>query len=257
MPEPSGGAPPFPVLYLDNHLLAVDKPAGMLVQADVTGDPDAVSLAKAYLKARFDRPGNVFVGLVHRLDRPVSGVLLLARTSKAAARLSDGFRTRRVEKRYLAVVTGRVGDAVLSDAWTEHTVGLRYSSTGTARVVDAHANNAQSASLRWRLLAADGREALVEVDLLTGRKHQIRAQLAACGLPVVGDLRYGASAPFAEGRGIALHAAALTVPHPTREERVRLIAPPPAHWHGRFEAAIALYLRGAGDASPVAAETRR
>ena len=250
MPESAEApAPPFPVLHLDNHLFAVAKPAGMLVQGDQTGDADAVTLAKSYLKARFRRPGNVFVGLVHRLDRPVSGVLLFARTSKAAGRLADAFRTRRVTKRYLAVVEGRPAGRA---EWTEHTVGLRHSATGTARVVAPTASGAQRATLRWRLVATEGRRSLVEVDLVTGRKHQIRAQLAALGTPVVGDLRYGAPAPFADGRGIALHAVRLVVPHPTREEPVALVAPPPTSWRGLasptsrfFDTAVADVLAGA------------
>ncbi len=239
MPEPTEA--PFPVLLLDNHLFAVAKPVGMLVQGDKTRDADAASLAKAYLKARFERPGDVFVGLVHRLDRPVSGALLFARTSKAAGRLAEAFRERRVTKRYLAVVErrGPVAATGAAGSWTEHTVGLRYSPTGTARVVAPGAADAQRASLRWRLLAVDGRRALVEVDLVTGRKHQIRAQLAALGLPVVGDLRYGAKEPFADGRGIALHAARLVVPHPTRQEPVAIVAPVPSSWRGLFDAAVA------------------
>lgn len=238
--------PPFPILHLDNHLLAVAKPVGMLVQGDRTGDADVVSLAKAYLKARFERPGNVFVGLVHRLDRPVSGVVLLARTSKAAGRLSESFRGRDVTKRYLALVEGRAHTAGDPGQRAESTVGLRHSDTGTARVVGVGAKGAQRATLRWRLLAGDGRRSLVEVDLVTGRKHQIRAQLAALGFTLLGDLRYGAPEPFADGRGIALHAARLTVLHPTLKTPVTVVAPPPAAWHGRFDAAIAAYLSTAG-----------
>lgn len=230
----------LPVLYEDNHLLAVDKPAGLLVQADRTGDPDALALAKTYLKAVYAKPGDVYLGLVHRLDRPVSGVLLFARTSKAAGRLSDAFRSRRVTKRYLALVAG----APPAGGWQTVSVHLAHGPTGTARVVAPDTPGAQAASLAWRTLAGDGRTALVEVDLHTGRKHQIRAQLAALGWPVLGDLRYGAVAPFADGRAIALHAARLTVPHPTRGEDVTVVAPPPAPWRGRFEAAVAAALAG-------------
>ena len=233
---------PFPVLALDNHLLGIAKPAGLLVQGDATGDTDVVTLSKAYLKERFDRPGNVFVGLVHRLDRPVSGVVLLARTSKAAGRLAEAFRGRDVTKRYLAVVDGRAASAVEPGQWAESTVGLRYSERGTARVVAPGASGAQRATLRWRQIAGEGRRSLLEVDLVTGRKHQIRAQLAALGVPVLGDLRYGATVPFGNGRGIALHAVRLTAPHPTRDEAVTLVAPPPATWQGLFEGAISSYL---------------
>jgi len=194
----------------------------MLTQADVTGDADALSIAKAGVKARHGKPGDVFLGLVHRLDRPVSGVLLFARTSKAASRLAEAFRARRVTKRYLTVVEG-TPDA---GGWQDAVAGLTYGPTGTARVVAPGTAGAQRASLAWRSLAVVGRRALVEVDLHTGRKHQIRAQLAALGMPVVGDLRYGAPSAFAGGRGIALHAARLVVPHPTRGDDAAFVSRP-------------------------------
>lgn len=225
--------PPFEVLYLDNHLLAVAKPSGMLVQGDRTGDADLVTLAKTYLKDRFDKPGNVFVGLVHRLDRPTSGVVMLARTSKAAGRLSDQFRRRAVDKRYLAVVEGRVAPA------GERVDGLVKQEGGGVRLVPPDAPDAQRAALRWRTLASDGRQSLVEVELLTGRKHQIRAQLAGLGAPILGDLRYGHATPFAGGRGLALHAHRLTIEHPTRSEPLTVRAAPPPSWRGLFDPAVA------------------
>ena len=221
-------------LFLDNHLLVVDKPAGTLVQGDRTGDPDLVTWAQDYLKERFDKPGNVFVGLVHRLDRPTSGVVVLARTSKAAGRLSDQFRRRAVDKRYLAVL-----DGVLAPTG-EAVDGVVKQDGGSVRVVAADHPGAQSAALRWRTVASDGRQSLVEVELETGRKHQIRAQLAARGAPVAGDFRYGdAGRPWADGRGIALHAWRLTVEHPTRREPVTFAAPPPPAWAGHFDDAVA------------------
>lgn len=228
-------------LYLDNHLLAVSKPPGLLTQADRTGDPDLATLAKAYLKERFDKPGNVFVGLVHRLDRPTSGVVMLARTSKAASRLSDQFRRRVPTKRYLAVVEGDLGDG---GRWTELEDGIDKGGGGSVEVVAL--GRGQRAALRYRTLACDGRQSLVEVELLTGRKHQIRAQLAALGAPVLGDFRYGKQTPFAEGHGIALHAYALTVEHPTLRESVSVVAPPPSAWASLFEEAIAAALATAG-----------
>ncbi len=228
------------VLYEDNHLLAVDKPAGLLTQADRTGDADALSLAKADVKARHGKPGDAFLGLVHRLDRPVGGVLLFARTSKAASRLADAFRTRRVDKRYLALVEAAPGPG----GWHESAVGLVHGPTGTARVVAPDAPGAQRASLAWRSLAVVGRRALVEVDLDTGRKHQIRAQLAALGMPVVGDLRYGAPSAFGDGRGIALHAARLVVPHPTRGDDVAFVSAP--SWPEAGDAAAAVISEAVG-----------
>ena len=236
------GEAPFPVLHLDNHLLVVSKPAGMLVQGDATGDADLVTLAKAYLKRRFDKPGRVFVGLVHRLDRPTSGVVVLARTSKAASRLSDQFRRRAVEKRYLAVVGGRLEGAGRRVDWLA-------AGGGGVAVAAESAPGAKRAALAWRSLARDGGRTLVEVGLETGRKHQIRVQLAALGAPIVGDIRYnGAAEPFADGRGIALHAYRLAFEHPTRREPLAFTAPPPLAWAGWFdrEVAAALAAGGAG-----------
>ena len=228
-------------LYLDNHLLVVDKPAGMLVQGDATGDTDLVTWAKGYLKKRFDKPGNVFVGLVHRLDRPTSGVVVLARTSKAAGRLSDQFRSRTTDKRYLAVLEGVLGDR------GEAVDGVVKRDGGGVRVVAADHPGAQRAVLRWRTVAASGGRSLVEVELVTGRKHQIRAQLAARGAPVVGDFRYGnPQKPFAGGRGIALHAWRLTVAHPTLRTPVTASCAPPPSWSGLFDDALAHLSAGAG-----------
>lgn len=216
----------FDVLYLDNRLLVVVKPAGLLAQADRTGDPDLLSLGKAYLKSRFDRPGDVFLGLVHRLDRPVSGVMVLARTSKAAARLTQAFRERRVEKRYLAVVEGRLtGEGERTD-WL-------VKAKGHVRAVAAGTPGAKEAVLRWKALAVEGRRSLVEVELLTGRAHQVRVQLAALGAPILGDLRYGAKEEL-DGRNLALHAYRLAFEHPVRREPMDFRAPPPATWEGRF-----------------------
>lgn len=236
-------------LYLDNHLLAVDKPPGLLTQADRTGDPDLVSLAKAYLKERFQKPGNVFVGLVHRLDRPTSGVVCLARTSKAASRLSDQFRRRVPDKRYIAVVRGVPSGL---GGWVEREDGIDKGEGGSVAVVPVGTAGSQRARLRYRTLARDGRQSLVEVELLTGRKHQIRAQLAHIGHPVVGDFRYGDETPFADGRGIALHAYRLRVEHPTLREPVLFASPPPDAWAGLFDSAVADVL---GPALSEAADT--
>ncbi|MFN3597931.1 MAG: RluA family pseudouridine synthase [Rubricoccaceae bacterium] len=229
--EPGVPAPPFGIVHLDNHLLVVVKPAGLLAQADRTGDPDLVSAAKAYLKARFARPGDVFVGLVHRLDRPVSGLVVLARTSKAAARLSAQFRARRPAKRYLALVEGRLAGEGAREDW------LRKAEGRVARVA-AGTPGARLARLRWRALATDGRRSLVDVDLLTGRAHQVRVQLAALGTPIAGDFRHGARTPF-DGRNLALHAYALAFEHPVAgpdgPRRVAFAAPPPPTWRGAFE----------------------
>ena len=224
-------------LYLDNHLLVVVKPAGLLAQADRTGDEDLLSLGKAFLKARFDRPGAVFLGLVHRLDRPVSGVMVLARTSKAAARLTQAFKEREVEKRYLAVVEGRlVGEGERTD-WL-------LKAKGHVRTVEAGTPGAKQAVMRWKTLAVDDGRSLVEVELLTGRAHQVRVQLAALGTPILGDLRYGALAEL-DGRNLALHAYRLAFEHPVLRVPLAFAVPPPPTWRGLFGAQIARLLEAA------------
>ncbi|MEM6783122.1 MAG: RNA pseudouridine synthase [Bacteroidota bacterium] len=221
---------PFEVLFLDNHLLVVVKPAGLLAQADHTGDADLLTLGKAFLKDRFDKPGNVFLGLVHRLDRPVSGVMVLARTSKAASRLSQQFRDRTPTKRYLALVEGTPpgssGERVDFLAKT-YTPGR-----GTrVEVVPPDHPDGKRAALRWQVLASERGRSLVEIQLLTGRAHQIRVQLAALGTPIVGDLRYGARMEHA-GQHLTLHSYALAFEHPVRRDARRFTARPPATWTG-------------------------
>lgn len=229
MPEP-----PFPVLYLDNHLLVVHKPAGLLVQADTTGDPDLLTLGKAFLKAEFDKPGSVFLGLVHRLDRPVSGVVVLARTSKAASRLSDQFRRRAPDKRYLALVEGRLEGEGTREDWLAK-IDRR------VRIVKQGHPQGKRAELKWRTLATERRRvievSLVEVELVTGRAHQIRVQLAALGHPILGDLRYGAEREF-DGRNLALHSYRLEIEHPTKREPMLFSALPPPTWNGYFDSLI-------------------
>ncbi|MBO6577125.1 MAG: RNA pseudouridine synthase [Rhodothermales bacterium] len=210
------------VVHLDNHLLVVVKPAGMLSQEDSTGDVDVVSWAKGYLKERFNKPGNVFVGLVHRLDRPASGLMVLARTSKAAGRLAEAFKARRVEKRYLALVEGFPSDSGRAE---DHLLKEKRG----VKVVKPGRTGAKRAVLTWRLLGAMRGQALVEVELETGRAHQIRAQLAHRGFPLVGDLRYGAKQEF-DGRNLALHAYQLGLEHPVRREPVAWTSPPDRRW---------------------------
>jgi 23S rRNA-/tRNA-specific pseudouridylate synthase len=223
---------PFdPPLFIDNHLLVVVKPPGLLAQADRTGDPDVVSLARDYLKHAFGRPGNVFVGLVHRLDRPASGVMVLARTSKAAARLTAAFAGREVEKRYLAVVEG------VLEGCGERTDHIRKSGERIS-IVPAGTAGGREASMRWRAVAGDGVLTLVEVELLTGRPHQARLQLAAMGAPILGDFRHGAKTRFADGTAIALHAWRLAFDHPVRRVRCSFDAPPPTVWKGLFDDAV-------------------
>ncbi len=207
------------ILYVDNHLLVVYKPAGLPVQADASGDIDLLTLAKAWIKKEYSKPGEVFVGLVHRLDRPARGVVVLARTSKAAARLSEQFRSRTTHKRYEVVVLGQPEPpaAELHDQLFSDERGTRVVSSGSA------------SSLHYRTLEHRGDRTWLEVDLHSGRKHQIRVQLASRGWPVLGDLSYGAKNPL-QDQSIALLARRLDIDHPTRSERLSFVAPDPPGW---------------------------
>ena len=209
------------ILYSDNHLLVVVKPGGVPIQADASGDTDLLSLAKAWVKQEFAKPGAVFLGLVHRLDRPARGVVVFARTSKAAARMSEQFRMRSCHKVYEAVVCGQPPESE-----TELCDWLK-PGEGTTRL--AVVGQGQEARLRMRRLASQGNQSVVEIVLLTGRKHQIRAQLAVRGWPILGDLRYGATAALPD-RCIALWAKSLAIDHPISRERLTFVAPPPPGW---------------------------
>ncbi|HEV3168434.1 MAG TPA: RluA family pseudouridine synthase [Isosphaeraceae bacterium] len=220
------------VLYEDNHCLAVDKPAGLLTQGDRTGEPTLLEWAREYLREKYTKPGNVFVGLVHRLDRPVSGVVLLARTSKAAARLSAQFRSGNVVKIYWAVVEGTVaGEAGEWADWL-----WKDAERNVVRVVPAGTSNAREAQLSYRVLDRDGSRTTLELRPVTGRSHQIRVQLAARGLPIVGDRKYGARSRLIARDGrprVALHARELRFTHPTRAEVISVTAQVPAGWPAR------------------------
>jgi len=216
------------VLHEDNHLLVVDKPPGLLTQAAHAGDDTLVERARAWLKERHHKPGNVYVGLVHRLDRSTSGVVVLAKTSKAAARLSEQLRSGAgFDKRYLAIVHGAlVGEA----RRVEHMLVEVGDGAALARPGDPQARRAL---LTVTPRASRQAASLVEVALETGRKHQIRVQLAALGHPLVGDRRYGGRDVVATDRGdrparrVMLHAWRLTLTHPTRGETLTFEAPIP------------------------------
>ena len=217
------------ILYEDNHCLAVNKPAGLLTPGDETGAPTLLDWARADLKARHGKPGNVFVGLVHRLDRPVSGVVLLARTSKAAARLSEQFRSGQVEKLYWAIVEGIVRDDI--GEWVDTLA--KDERTNVVRVVPAGGAGGREARLAFRVLERRGGKTTLELRPITGRSHQLRVQLATRGWPIVGDRKYGASSTLRAldgGARIALHARALRFSHPTRREEIAVTAPVPADW---------------------------
>ncbi|SFI30698.1 23S rRNA pseudouridine1911/1915/1917 synthase [Paenibacillus sp. UNC496MF] len=216
-------APLLPVLYEDNHLLAVVKPPGILSQADETGEADMVTLLKQDLKNRYDKPGNVYVGLVHRLDRPVGGAMLFAKTSKAASRLSEAVRSRSFDKLYLAVAHG--APAALSGRLKHYL--RKDAARNVVTVHDKPAGDAKEAVLDYAVAARKGPYSLIAVKLLTGRSHQIRAQLSAIGCPLVFDRKYGAPPVHGE-QDIALWSTSVGVAHPVTKEWLTIVAQPPA-----------------------------
>lgn len=217
------------ILLEDNHCLVVNKPAGIPSQGDDSGDPSLVDLVGADLKARYNKPGNVYVGLVHRLDRPTSGIVLIAKTSKAAGRLSAQFRDGLVEKTYLAVVEGQPVEE--EGVWVDSLWKDRQ--RNVVSVVDALYPECVEARVRFRVLERHRSKTLVELKPMTGRSHQLRVQLASRGLPIVGDRKYGAVSTLIAADGkprIALHAHELCFTHPTRGEVQQVLAPLPVDW---------------------------
>lgn len=215
---------PFQVLYEDNHLLVVNKPAGVVTQGANPDTPSLFHMAAQYIKHKYQKPGNVYLGITSRLDAPTTGVVVIARTSKAAGRLMVQFRDREVEKIYWAAVAGHLAPS--SGAWTDYLApDKRHRSVNIARPGDPGAKEAQ---LRYRVLEQRAEAALVEVQLLTGRKHQIRVQFAHRGYPICGDIKYGGPRGFAPG--IALHARRVKFVHPVRKEVMEIEAPLPGSW---------------------------
>lgn len=216
------------VLYEDNHILVVYKEAGELVQGDRTGDLSLVEMAKSYLKETYAKPGNVFCGVVHRIDRPARGLVILAKTSKALARLNDMIRKGEIRKTYLAVVEGARTEP--EGHLTHYLVGDQRNNK--TRICTPSTAGAKKSELIYRVLGQGERYSLLQVRLLTGRKHQIRCQLSATGTPIKGDLKYGARRSELDG-GIALLAYRLQFMHPVSRKEIDIKAPLPDHelWH--------------------------
>lgn len=211
------------VLYEDNHIIAVNKTCNEIVQGDKTGDTPLSEIVKAYIKTQYNKPGEVFLGVTHRLDRPTSGVVLFARTSKALTRLNEMFKSHeQIKKTYWAIVQGcpKQPEARLEN-WL-----IRNEAQNKSYIAKPHANNAKQAVLEYKTLVRGENYTLLEVDLETGRHHQIRCQLAAIGCPVKGDLKYGAKRSNPNG-GICLHARKIEFIHPVKKENICITAPVP------------------------------
>lgn len=211
--------PGFIVQYEDNHLLIVNKDAGLLVQGDRTGDVTLIDQAKAYIKQQYDKPGDVFLGLVHRLDRPVSGIVVLARTSKALERMTELFRKRQIQKTYWAVVGRKPRE---KQGKLVHYL-LKDEATNTVTAHDYPVEGALKAELTYRYLGTLNDHHLLEVNPITGRPHQIRVQLASMGCPIRGDVKYGYPRPNPDA-SINLHARRLYFIHPVKKEPVVITA---------------------------------
>lgn len=217
------------ILYEDNHVIVVNKRPGELVQPDTTGDPALEDTVKAYIKGKYNKPGAVFLGVVHRIDRPVGGAVLLARTSKALVRLNEQLKQRQFRKTYWAIVEskpeqseGQLRHYIVRNGKTNKSVAY-----DTLKAVPANLQgDAKEAILSYKLLASSERYHLLEIELLTGRHHQIRCQLSKIGCPIKGDLKYGAGRSNKDG-GISLWARRLSFEHPVAHEMITVEAPTP------------------------------
>lgn len=209
-------------LYEDNHIIIVDKQPGEIVQGDKTGDTPLSEIVARYLKEKYSKPGNVFVGVVHRLDRPVGGVVVFAKTSKALSRLNEMLRKHQIHKTYKAIVEGKpeADEGLLTD-WL-----VSSQQNNKTYVADSGNPQAKEAKLHYKVLSRGERYSLVEIELITGRKHQIRAQLSHLGHPIKGDLKYGAKRSNPSG-GISLIASRIQFIHPVSRQEIDVTAPLP------------------------------
>ncbi len=226
------------ILYEDNHLIVALKQPNLLVQGDATGDQDMLGLLKAYIKEKYQKPGEVYLGLVHRMDRPVGGLLCFARTSKAAARLSAQITEGTLRREYVAVVEGRARDADTLRDWL-----VKDEKTNMVRVVPGYLRQGKQAVLSYRCAGLKEDRSLVAIRLETGRAHQIRVQMAGAGLPLWGDNRYGRGT---RGQQIALWGMRLSLLHPITGKQMVFVAPPPdsgvwGAWRKELEGLAAIW----------------
>lgn len=211
------------VLYEDNHIIAVNKTCNEIVQGDKTGDVPLSETVKAYIKEKYNKPGEVFLGVTHRLDRPTSGVVLFARTSKALARLNEMFKSHeQIRKTYWAIVQGK---PKMAEARLENYL-IRNEKQNKSYIAKQGVKDAKLAILTYKTLTVGDHYSLLEINLETGRHHQIRCQLAAIGCPVKGDLKYGAKRSNPDG-GICLHARQIAFEHPVSHDEIVITAPIP------------------------------
>jgi 23S rRNA pseudouridine1911/1915/1917 synthase len=223
---------PLDVLYEDNHLLVINKTSGMLVQGDETGDKPLVEVCKDYIKEKYNKPGEVFLGVVHRLDRPVSGVVVFARTSKALARMNELFRSRETQKVYWAITDQKPAQ---SEATLVHWLRKDEKKNKTT-AFRKETTDAQHSELSYKLISKRNDLYLLEVRPITGRPHQIRVQLASIGCSIIGDLKYGSERATGDG-SIGLHARCLSFIHPVKKEMTSIEAPTPdKKWWTDFDA---------------------
>lgn len=210
------------ILHEDNHIIVINKRVGDIVQGDKTGDKPLSDIVKEYIKEKYNKPGDVFLGVVHRLDRPTTGIVVFARTSKALSRLNELFKNRETQKTYWAVVKNKPAEA---SAKLVHYL-KRNEKNNTSKAHIKEVPDSKIASLDYQIIRELNNYYALEINLHTGRHHQIRAQLAAIGSPIKGDLKYGADRSNLDG-GIHLHARKLVLIHPVTKELLEIIAPVP------------------------------